>query len=208
MAACLFCPTIECGHKRRERFSNRRLFLGREGFVMYLECIFGYNTNAGFFSKQMHQMYPPCICDMDERNWQMQDGSLNCSGFVDKCISNFTKRSIEYRIFTTSGGGLLDIPNVRQTYNGVVSKCHISDLEAGDIIWTYIDNPSTYQHVMFYMGNEKVAGLNHPGKLKKNGIYDITEFYQKRIERDYDLLIPHVDTRRSYYIDKLSFDLI
>lgn len=209
MQKCLFCPTIDCDHKRRRRFSSGGNLFGREKFVMYLNCIFGYNPNAHFPFKKM---YPPCICNTYTDSWKMEKGELNCSGFVDRCIYNFTGESIELTIFNNlicrnRSGGLLNIADVREIYNDVVSKCHISDIEAGDIIWTYTENSPTYQHVMFYMGNKKVAGMNHPNAQRVNGIYDITKLYQEVTDGESYLLIPHGDTRR-FYIDKLSFDFI
>lgn len=206
MATCLFCPNGQCNHKRRRRFGNIQNLVGRQKFVMYLKCIFGYNPNPHWPAQSM---YAPCICSIPNQQWQ-QSSLLTCNGFVDTCINNFFGRSIDLKIFehSTSGRGcLLNIRDVRQVYNGVQQKCLISDIEEGDIIWTYPDNSITYKHVMFYIGNNKVVGFNHPNTQHKNGIYNITDLYQiGHIDNCNTLTAYNED--RVLCIDKLSFNLI
>lgn len=207
MATCLFCPNGQCSHKRRERFSNIHYLVGRQKFVMYLKCIFGYNPNPRWPAKSM---YAPCICSPNQQ-WQ-QSSLLTCNGFIDACINNFVGQSIEYKIFehSTSGRGcLLNIGDVRQAYNGVQQKCSISNLEEGDIIWTYPHNSTTYNHVMFYIGNNKVVGFNHPSTQYKNGIYNITDLYRiSHVEEEECDILTAFNDNRALYIDKLSFNLI
>lgn len=83
----------------------------------------------------------------------------NCSGFIDSCL-NLVGEQGNYNLLDPRQSGLNYM-----TFNSLGS------LNRGDLIFLKRQNNVMYSHVMIYLGEGMVGGMNHGLPQKLHGIY-------------------------------------
>lgn len=177
MANCIFCADIVCDRAQHgcccgdvdsrpplyTREDNLAGLDRYERLARYVECIFNRRTDR--YQPMDNNAYLA-----DERCNSFPERE-NCSGFVAECVNWVMGLNLDgSALLQINAGGLM---LHRMTLHSTPKR--------GSILFFHAPGTNTHQHVVFFLGNGYIGGMNHgnmnDGWKRKNGIFNLSDMF-------------------------------